>query len=122
MFGILLLGLSAQALHVLGLAISPPSSQLSASGPGYSLPQQDPDPALRTLEVSLNRAGYLYGPPLIGNSSYFPTGKLGSRRVVADVSAFKQNAAFITKAIEEESGAVVDKITKVLTLLLLMAV
>ena len=115
MFTIFLLGLFAQALHVLGLAISPSSSQLSVLGPGYSIPQLDPDPSLRAQEVSFNRAGYSYGPPLIGNSSYFPTGTLGSQRVAADVSAFKQNAAFITKAIEAESGAVINKILKVLT-------
>ena len=117
MFGILLLGLSAQALNVLGLAVSPSSSQLSASGPRYSLPQLDRDPSLRAQEVSLNRAGYLYGPPLIGNSSYFPIGTLGRQRVAADVNAFKHNAVFITKAIDAESGAVVDKIAKVLQLI-----
>lgn len=102
---------------VLGLA--PPISNPSLVSPkyvesSYSLPQLDPNPSQRRGEVALNHAGFLYGPPLIGNSSYFPTGTLGGPRVNEDVAAFLQNAAFITQSIEEERTAVVQKITQVL--------
>lgn len=106
-----LFGLSIPVSIVLGLAPSSPSSIFSDSG--YFLPQFDPNPTQRVQEVAINHAGFLYGPPLIGNSSYFPAGKIGAQRVAADVVAFRQNAAFITEAIEEERGAVEARIIQV---------
>ena len=109
-----LLGLSARffLVHCIG-----PDSQSSISqSSAYSLPQFDKNPTLRAQEVSINHAGFLYGPPLIGNNSFFPGGKLGSKRVASDVVAFKENAAFITQAVEKESGPVIAKITKALDL------
>ena len=91
----------------------PPGSDLAISSQGYVLPQFDPNPAQRSQEVVINHGGYLYGPPLIGNSSYFPAGSLGSLRVGSDVKAFIQNAAFITDSIQKEAPAVVTRITEV---------
>ena len=110
-------GLFACSALVLGLA--PPTSNPSLLSPTYvepkyTLPQFDRDPSQRRDEVASNHAGFLYGPPLIGNSSFFPTGTLGGQRVNADVVAFTQNAAFITQSIEAERGAVVQKVTQVL--------
>ena len=109
MLPLLLFGLLASKEMVLGLDL-PNLPQFSQ---GYSLPQFDPNPSQRAQEVALNHAGYLYNPPLIGNSSYFPGGRLGSLRVGQDVTAFLGNAAFITTAIEEERVQVVEKITQV---------
>lgn len=106
-----LLGLSIRVSIVLGLTPSSPSSIFASSG--YILPQFDPNPTQRGQEVALNHAGYLYGPSLIGNSSYFPAGRLGAQRVAADVVAFRQNAAFITESIEAERGAVEARIIQV---------
>ena len=111
MLSFLLLGLSTQAGTVLGL--SPGSSSSIFSKPGYVLPQFDPNPSERSQEVAINHAGFLYGPPLIGNSSYFPGGALGSQRVGSDITAFVGNAAIITQSIHDESGAVEERITKV---------
>ena len=111
MLSFLLLGLSFQAGIVLGL--NPGSSSSIISKPGYVLPQFDPNPSERSQEVAINHAGFLYDPPLIGNSSFFPGGALGSQRVNSDLSAFLQNAAFITKAIDDESGVVEDRVSKV---------
>ena len=102
--------------HVLGLA--PPISNPSLWSPKFSLPQFDPNPSIRVQEVAIERAGFLYGPPLIGNSSFFPAGTLGGQRVEADVVAFTQNAAFINQSIENERGSVVQKITQVSSILL----
>lgn len=116
----LLIGLFALGDTVLGLASQSPNQILSS--PGYTLPQLDPNPSLRAQEVAINHAGFLYGPPLIGNSSFFPAGKLGNQRVGTDVIAFQRNAAFITQSIEKESVAVVEKITKVLYIHLVVAI
>ena len=109
-------GLLAFSGLVLGLA--PPTSNPSLVSPQYveskySLPQFDHDPSQRREEVATNHAGFLYGAPLIGNSSFFPTGTLGEQRWKADVAVFMQNADFITKSIEDEQGAVVQKVTQV---------
>lgn len=40
-----------------------------ASNMPYVLPNFDPSPTARAAESAKNRAGYLYGPSLIGNSS-----------------------------------------------------
>ena len=98
---------------VVGLVPPPPLPVAQNSGDGYSLPQFDPNPSQRAQEVATSQAGYLYGLSLIGNSSFFPAGPLGSRKIASDVAAFEQNAAFITEAIEKESGAVIDKINQV---------
>ena len=117
MFTSFLAGLFVWSGLVLGLA--PPISNPALLSPKYvepkyTLPQFDPNPSQRLEEVALNHAGFLYGPPLIGNSSFFPTGNLGGARVSEDVVAFVQNAASITQSIEAEQGAVVQKVTQVL--------
>ena len=105
------------------LGLGPPISNPSLLSPKYveakyTLPQFDPNPSQRLAEVALNHAGFLYGPPLIGNSSFFPTGNLGGARVNEDVNAFVQNAASITQSIAAEQGAVVQKVTQVLYILI----
>ena len=117
MFTSFLTGLFACSGLVLGLA--PPISNPALVSPKYvepkyTLPQFDPNPSQRLAEVALNHAGFLYGPPLIGNSSFFPAGTLGGARVNEDVAAFIKNAANITQSIEAERGAVVQKVTQVL--------
>lgn len=111
MLSFLLLGLSTLIGIVLGLGPGSSSSILSKSG--YVLPQFDPNPSERLQEVAVNHAGFLYGPSLIGNSSYFPGGALGRQRVGSDIVAFQENAAFINQSIHDESGAVRERILKV---------
>ena len=117
MLNLFLTGLFACSGLVLGL--TPPTSDPSLLSPQYlepkyTLPQFDRNPSQRHDEVALNHAGFLYGPPLIGNSSFFPKGTLGDQRVNADLVTFTQNAAFINHSIETEQGAVVQKVTQVL--------
>ncbi|KAL8650141.1 MAG: hypothetical protein Q9210_004000 [Variospora velana] len=73
------------------------------SNPAFLLPQSDPTPLLRAGEVAIRKAGFSYGPPLLGNSSFFPSGPLGDLRVAADVGIFIKNAAYITLSIEKET-------------------
>ena len=53
----------------------------------------DPDPAKHAVEIQTNRAGYLYGLPLIGNSSFFPTGILGEQLVANNINLWEQDAS-----------------------------
>ena len=112
----ILTGLFACSGLVLGL--TPPTSNPSLVSPTnvepkYTLPQFDRNPSQRREEVASNHAGFLYGPSLIGNSSFFPAGTLGGQRVNADIAVFTENAAFITQSIEAERSAVVQKVTLV---------
>lgn len=111
MLSLLIIGLFARGDVVLGLTL-PPSGQLISTS-GYILPQFDPNPSQRAQGVVINRAGFSNGPSLIGNSSFFPAGTLGDQRVKTDIAGFIQNAAFITQAIEDEKGAVEQKIKQV---------
>ncbi|KAL9586053.1 MAG: hypothetical protein Q9212_001143 [Teloschistes hypoglaucus] len=100
------------ALGALAVAHALPGySRANLPNASYALPQSDPNPAQRAAEIATERAGYLYGPSLIGNNSFFPTGTLGSQRVAADIAVFTANASYITKSIEEESGPVEQVVT-----------
>ncbi|KAL8694933.1 MAG: hypothetical protein Q9218_000504 [Villophora microphyllina] len=97
------------ALGVLALTHALPSrgsSRINPSNATYVLPQSDPNPSQRAAEIAIDRAGYLYGPPLLGNNSFFPTGPLGNQRVAADIAVFTANASYITESIEKEAGPV----------------
>ncbi|KAL8704591.1 MAG: hypothetical protein Q9201_002238 [Fulgogasparrea decipioides] len=89
----------------------PGSSKTDSSNASYVLPQSDPYPSQRAAEVATDRAGYLYGPPLLGNSSFFPAGTLGSQRVKDDVTLFTKDAAYITESIEKDMIPVEQLIT-----------
>lgn len=73
----------------------------------YILPQDNPNPIPRALEVAINRAGFSYDPQLIGDSFIFPGGTMGGQRVKAVVHGFIKNT------IDERFGAVVKKLSEV---------
>ncbi|TAQ89914.1 hypothetical protein B7494_g1760 [Chlorociboria aeruginascens] len=50
----------------------------------------------RFREIRMNREGYQYGSPLLGNTSYFPTGVLGDARVLSDKQLWYQDVQYIT--------------------------
>ncbi|KAL8715558.1 MAG: hypothetical protein Q9220_000894 [cf. Caloplaca sp. 1 TL-2023] len=103
------------AMHVvatLGFANAAPGLLRSnTSNSSYSLPQSDLDTVVREAEITADRAGYLYGPSLLGNASFFPTGILGKARTAGDIAIFTKNATFITESILEESQPVVQAVT-----------
>lgn len=101
------------ALSVFGTAYALRSLRRNISNTTYVLPQSDPTPLLREAEVAAERAGYQYGPSLLGNSSFFPTGLLGGARVAADVAVFTKDAAYITLSIEKEKPPVEQAVTAV---------
>ena len=79
------------------------STNTTTAGNGtYVLPMFDPNPAARAAELANNRAGYLYGPSLIGNSSFFLTGQLGDQLVQSDIALWEQDAAPVNAAVQAE--------------------
>ena len=70
----------------------------------------DPNSAARAAELDKNRAGYLYGPSLIGNSSFFLTGQLGDQLVQSEVDLWNQDAAPVRAAIQAEATPVLQSV------------
>ncbi|EKD17740.1 uncharacterized protein L3040_008074 [Drepanopeziza brunnea f. sp. 'multigermtubi'] len=51
-------------------------------------------------------AGWLYGPSLIGNAAFFPTGVLAEKRIQSDIELFKVDSNFIRSAVVVDSPRV----------------
>lgn len=68
----------------------------------FVLPFSDSSWADRFLEIRRNREGYQYGPPLLGNTSFFPAGVLGEARVRNDKQLWLQDVQYITENVNKE--------------------
>ena len=68
----------------------------------FVLPFSESSWADRFLETRRNRDGYQYGPPLLGNTSFFPTGILGEARVRNDKQLWFQDVQFIIENVNKE--------------------
>lgn len=84
------------------------SSRLEKSSPWknrskFTVPAETKVPSVRAREVERKRQGYLYGPSLIGNTSYFPMGFMGDAMVQQHVDEWLQDAAWVTGVVEEEA-------------------
>lgn len=71
----------------------------------FTLPIEDHSPSMRILEIDKKRQGYLYGPSLLGNTSWFPTGTLGKAMVQQHMDQWLQDASWLTGVVEEEMNA-----------------
>jgi len=116
MFGLLVLGFGALTVSA---AVLPRQNEDLLS----SLPQYDNDPASRAaaievsschqlscftylfesmgliLKLQVKREGYLYGPSLMGDAAFFPTGVLGNALMAADYAPFFADHAPITQKV-----------------------
>ena len=68
----------------------------------FALPSEDSNPLERAHQIELKRQGYVYGPSLLGNTSYFPTGSLGDAMVQQHVDQWLSDAYWLTTAVEDE--------------------
>ena len=82
---------------------------LSPDAPGFPnreesfvLPVFDINWAERYEEIHVNREGYLYGPPLLGNTSFFPTGVLGEAMVQRDKQLWFRDVAYVTENVNKK--------------------
>ena len=89
------------------------AAQLPKGSSAYVLPMNDPYPTQRSEEVQDHRNGFLYGPSLIGNTSYFPTGPLGDGLVKAQIALGEAEADANEKVILEEAKPVYEAVMKV---------
>lgn len=86
-----------------GQTVMEPSAALPDDGDHlYTLPMFDIRPWERVSEVRLAREGYLYGPPLLGNTSFFPTGVLGDAMVARDKAAWFRDVEYVTNNVYPE--------------------
>lgn len=77
------------------------------------LPIEDPDLFPRRMEVMYRQAGFLYGPSLLGNSSYFPTGLLGDVMAKQHQDQWYEDAMWLVDTVHEEEVAVLAAIQQV---------
>ena len=68
----------------------------------FVLPFSDSSWSDRFIEIRQNRAGYQYGPPLLGNTSFFPTGVLGEARVRKDKRLWFRDVQYVTENVNKE--------------------
>ena len=69
----------------------------------YSLPMFDPNQTARIAEITENRKGFIYGPSLIGNSSFFPIGPKGEELSRSEVVLWNSDAAPQRAAVRAEA-------------------
>ena len=85
-----------------------PSAELARSSLGrdrskFAIPAEDDYPSLRALEIDQKRQGYLYGPSLLGNTSYFPTGIMGDAMVQQHIDEWLQDASQVNEVVDQEA-------------------
>lgn len=90
------LPLSEQAI------LSPDYPRISHGENKFVLPIFDANAAERYNEIQVNREGYQYGRPLLGNTSFFPTGALGDAMVQRDKQLWFQDVQYITDSVMVE--------------------
>jgi hypothetical protein len=71
-----------------------------------TIPQNDPNSAARAAAVAKRKAGFVYGPSLVGEAAFFLNGTLGNERVQADLAAWSLDRAII----DDDVGADVNSI------------
>ena len=76
----------------------------------YVLPMFEMDVPARSRQLQAQREGYLYGPPLMGNTSFFPTGKLGDKLVQEEVKPFITEIEQIDALILEDQKSAQAKV------------
>ena len=86
------------------------SASISKGSDAFRLPMQDPSPEQRAQQINYHRQGYLYGPSVIGNSSYFPTGPLGDELVARQVALSKAVADPNAQTIIDEATPVYEAV------------
>lgn len=76
----------------------------------YVLPMFDKNESSRAEEISNNLVGYLYGPSLLGNLSYYPTGTLGKALVQEDVEYYFLDITVQAASVKNDSTKVLEAI------------
>lgn len=79
----------------------------------FTLPVHDPSPWDRIKEIQWAREGYKYGPSLLGNTSYFPTGAIGDAMAARDEAEWYRDAEYVTNNVYPDIKEAATAIAKV---------
>ncbi len=85
----------------------------NSSTNSYVLPTYDFAPVARQQQVTEHREGYIYGPSLLGNLSFFPTGALGDALVAEELELLFEELEIFQSIIDLEAQEVVTALSKV---------
>lgn len=88
-------------------------SDANNSSSRYSVPVCSGNGTQRNGAIVAKQAGYLYGPSLMGNTSYFPTGSLGDAMVQRDVAQWDLDYSNMGKLATDDVGAAYQAIAAV---------
>ena len=90
-------------------------------GQGFVLPVFDINWSERYKEIHANRKGYLYGPPLLGNTSYFPMGVLGDAMVQRDKRLWFRDVQYVTDNVNNKEWPQAVKALAMVSMLIRLA-
>lgn len=80
----------------------------------YTLPNEDDEILTRKLEIQKKRKEILYGPSLVGETSFFPSGQLGDQISQRDQSLWLNDSAPVVQSAFQEAAAALEDIQSVL--------
>lgn len=80
----------------------------------YTLPSDDVDLLTRKQEIKVKQKDILYGPSIIGETSFFPSGGLGDQISQRDQGQWVKDSEFVVQSALSESAAALEDIQKVL--------
>lgn len=66
-----------------------------ASAQLATVPKKASDPSARAAAITTTRAGFVYGPSKLGNTSFFPTGTIGDKMVSDGLALLAPQAAAV---------------------------
>ncbi|KAK1447540.1 manganese lipoxygenase [Colletotrichum melonis] len=94
-------------------ALSPTTVSTQQAAPTkYTLPNEDNDLSSRAEEIKLKQQVITYGEPLIGDTSFFPNGSLGTQISLRDQSLWLKDSEHVARFAINESAAALEDITK----------
>ncbi|KAK1475339.1 manganese lipoxygenase [Colletotrichum abscissum] len=94
-------------------ALSPTTVSTQQAAPTkYTLPNEDNDLSSRAEEIKVKQQAITYGEPLIGDTSFFPNGSLGTQISLRDQSLWLKDSEHVARFAINESAAALEDITK----------
>jgi arachidonate 15-lipoxygenase (second type)/8-lipoxygenase (S-type) len=94
-------------------AAAAPAITRAISDAPYSLPMTNSNATVRAVAILDKREGFLYGPSICGNVSYWPTGSLGNSTTESDFTTFTVDSQYIQAAIKVDETTAAETITAV---------
>jgi len=90
-----------------------PEKALDDGGFKMVLPIFDDEPFQRRREIERKQLGYLYGPSLLGNTSWFPTGSLGGAMVQEHEGLWWTDAEWLKNAVRKDAESAASALGRV---------